>query len=144
LSERWLRGYLKTEVLSVENRAQESTALNGIPTSTNSLNDRVTLPEKDLHPNSKPVSFDVMENGCWRPTCHIPAHGLVQVRRNGKPVYVRRLVYEHFNGSIPDGHRLVNTCESRWCCNPEHLEAKLPVDISGVLGKVFTRQNCED
>lgn len=101
---------------------------------------RITLPEKQLNKNSKPLEFYILDSGCWRPARHIPKNGFAQVKRNGKFVYLRRLVHTFYKGEIPPGYRLINTCPNRWCCNPRHLEIRKPSEISPVLGKIAMKK----
>lgn len=63
----------------------------------------------------------VDESGCllWMGTI---SEGYGLVKWNGKQTRVHRLVYEHVNGSIPDGLTLDHLCRIRNCVNPRHLE----------------------
>lgn len=36
------------------------------------------------------------------------------------------MIYELEKGPIPDGHQVDHVCNFSLCCNPAHLEAKLP------------------
>jgi hypothetical protein len=115
----------------------ENTGTNSIDLSVN----LITIPEKQLNRNSKPIQFYVLESGCWKPAArHIPANGFAQVKRNGKLVYLRRFVYEFYKGEILPGYRLINTCPNRWCCNPRHLEIRKPCEISPVLGRTAIKK----
>lgn len=40
---------------------------------------------------------------------------------NGKKHIVPRVVFELFNGPIPEGKVVRHTCDNPECCNPEHL-----------------------
>ena len=40
-----------------------------------------------------------------------------------KTVYVHRVMYEQFVGSIPEGLEIDHLCRNLLCCNPAHLEA---------------------
>lgn len=43
--------------------------------------------------------------------------------QSARVVSAHRVVWEHFNGPVPDGLELDHLCRQRACCNPEHLEA---------------------
>ncbi len=40
----------------------------------------------------------------------------------GRHSYVHRVVYDRFNGSVPEGMTLDHLCRNRNCCQPKHLE----------------------
>ena len=42
--------------------------------------------------------------------------------RNGRSLYVHRVMYELFAGPIPDGKQLDHLCRNRRCANISHLE----------------------
>jgi hypothetical protein len=44
----------------------------------------------------------------------------------GKQHKAHRLTYELAKGAIPEGFHVDHLCEMTLCCNPDHLEAKLP------------------
>lgn len=48
--------------------------------------------------------------------------GYGQLRVDGKPQYVHRLVYEALRGEIPKGLHLDHLCRTPACVNPWHLE----------------------
>jgi len=67
----------------------------------------------------------VQENGCclWPGGDNGLGYGVVSYQ--GKPVYVHRLLYEHFVGPIPDGLVLDHAyCNTPPCANWNHLEPK--------------------
>lgn len=41
--------------------------------------------------------------------------------KNGKTVYIHRLVWEQHKGLIPDGHCVLHKCDNRKCININHL-----------------------
>lgn len=62
-------------------------------------------------------------------------YGVKNVRQPSghfKAIYVHRLHYEEYIGAIPAGHHIHHKCDVKLCCNPEHLEAKLPVDHTAI------------
>jgi len=65
------------------------------------------------------------ESGCLEWTGYRQAgYGRVRIGRSVKPSHalVHRLVFEHFEGPIPEGLELDHLCRNRACCNPTHLE----------------------
>src|SRR5260221_9264109 len=50
-----------------------------------------------------------------------PNKGRGAARSNGKMVYATRLVWEFFNGSIPDGLKVLHTCDNDRCVYITHL-----------------------
>lgn len=59
------------------------------------------------------------ENGCWEWTGNIDNHGYGHY---GAPL-AHRLIYEEYNGPIPDGFDIDHLCRNRKCVNPLHLQA---------------------
>lgn len=107
-------------------------------------NKRITIPEKGLHFNAKPLEVEIDSNGCWHFCGFVPKHTKPQIRRDRKSIYVHRYIYELYNGEIPEGHRLTSTCGNDKCVCPSHYEARLPVEISPVLGRIFRSNSDED
>lgn len=79
----------------------------------------VTIPEDQLE-----------GTGCWEHDGPLsrPVYGYprISVRLPGgkhakKLVHV--LVFEMFNGPVPEDHEVDHTCHNARCCNPDHLEA---------------------
>lgn len=62
-------------------------------------------------------------NACWEWTGAKTTRGYAQKQWQGKVRYVHRIVYEHFNGSIPEGLTIDHLCRNHGCANPRHLEA---------------------
>lgn len=59
-------------------------------------------------------------NGCWLFNgVTDPYYGTWKVA--GETLQVHRFVYETLVGPIPDGHDIHHICETKACCNPEHL-----------------------
>ena len=69
---------------------------------------------------------------CWNWTGDTKLAGygnhIIQVGGTRKTVISHRWAYEYFIGPIPHGHHVHHKCQNRSCCNPEHLEAILPVE----------------
>lgn len=70
--------------------------------------------------------------GCWehqgklsRPGVGYPRINLwVKGKAKGKLAHV--LMFQHFNGPVPEGKEVDHTCHNHRCINPDHLQA-LPV-----------------
>lgn len=60
---------------------------------------------------------------CWIWQYAKSTAGYGQIRRNGKAIYLHRLIYEAFNGKIKKGLTIDHLCRQRSCFNPDHLEA---------------------
>lgn len=87
------------------------------------------------------------EKGCWIWHQFIDevskgCNGYGQVsfgnRRNHK---VHKLVWEHFNGPVPEGKELDHLCRVRACWNPRHLEA-VTHKVNMERGDRATRTHC--
>ena len=60
--------------------------------------------------------------------CHIfggaqTDNGYGKVRTQGKVVRAHRVAYIAHKGEIPQGLEIMHKCNTKLCCNPEHLEA---------------------
>lgn len=112
-------------------------------TGTNSIDlsaNLITIPERQLNKNARPIQVEIDADGHWFYVGHNPKAHKPQVKRNGRFVYVHRIIYELYRGTIPDGFRLVTTCGNKFCVCPSHHEARRPMDISPVLGKVAMKK----
>ena len=58
-------------------------------------------------------------NGYGQAWMHTPRRG--EGGKYGRPIQAHRLVYEMFNGAIPDSKQLDHLCRQRGCVNPAHL-----------------------
>jgi hypothetical protein len=61
-------------------------------------------------------------------TCHLwlgsqSDNGYGQLRHEGRPQGVHRLVYKLYHGEVPTGLDVMHTCDVRNCLNPAHLIA---------------------
>lgn len=66
------------------------------------------------------------------------ANGYPAAKHEGKTVYVKRLVWEHENGPIPEGAVMISTCGQRACIEPSHLALSTPgryASVRDALGK---------
>jgi hypothetical protein len=69
------------------------------------------------------------KTACWIWQRHTGrGYGIAWDPSRKKSVRAHRLYYERHKGLIPHGHHIDHLCEVPLCVNPEHLEAKLPMD----------------
>lgn len=66
------------------------------------------------------TTCDIKDNGCieWTKS---KRSGYGSLYYNGETHGVHRLVYEKYNGIIPDNMVVMHVCDNRACCNIEHL-----------------------
>lgn len=64
---------------------------------------------------------------CWEwQGPRLPAgYGYISI--DNRRHYTHRLAHELFVGPIPESHHVDHRCENKPCCNPDHLEAVLPI-----------------
>ena len=67
------------------------------------------------------LNIKAVPSGCWEDgrKPHTSGYRVVQY-----PWTLRRLhtvVWEHFNGPVPEGHEPHHTCGNKACCNPAHI-----------------------
>lgn len=68
------------------------------------------------------IDYDINSNGCWIVTSHKPNNnGYAPIRIEGKIVLIHRYIYETANGPIPKDMIVRHKCDTRLCCNPDHL-----------------------
>lgn len=77
--------------------------------------------------DNTPDSFWSMINrtspdSCWLWQGTVVGSGYGQIRWKGVKVGVHRLAYELTYGPIPDDLIIRHRCDTRLCCNPNHLE----------------------
>ena len=58
----------------------------------------------------------------WQGARTKAGYGMIKLGPRLSPnLYVHRLVFEAFNGSIPEGAYICHRCDNPRCCRPEHL-----------------------
>jgi hypothetical protein len=58
----------------------------------------------------------------WQGARTKAGYGLIKLGpRHSLNLYVHRLVFEAFNGRIPEGAFICHRCDNPQCCRPEHL-----------------------
>lgn len=62
------------------------------------------------------------EGECWLWSASRRADGYGQFRFRNSVWMAHRAAYTLFVGEIPDGMEIDHLCQSRLCCNPDHLE----------------------
>jgi hypothetical protein len=66
---------------------------------------------------------EIDDDGCWLFQGCVNAHGYGQVSGDdGQSRLTHRVVWEFFEGAVPDGLELDHLCRVTACCNPGHLE----------------------
>jgi len=65
--------------------------------------------------------------GCWAWQASLDSGGYGQMSAEGKTYKAHRLAWMLENGDIPQGARIVQRCQNRACCRPDHLELQQPL-----------------
>lgn len=77
------------------------------------------------HPRrQKPVKYIITKAGCHEITSHCRcSNGYVCLRKEftNENWMAHRLVWEHFNGAIPEGMCVLHKCDNPACANIDHL-----------------------
>ena len=61
------------------------------------------------------------DTGCWNWTKRKVGIGYPHVHTRSGSARGHRVVWELWNGSIPDGMLVCHKCDNPGCCNPDHL-----------------------
>lgn len=84
---------------------------------------------------NQPVMPRIMEDvypdpmsGCWLWAGKINNQKYGLISYNGKYRLIHRIVFEHYNGLIPDGLIVRHRCDNTYCVSPEHLLVGTPKD----------------
>jgi hypothetical protein len=68
---------------------------------------------------------------CWIWLGRLDTDGYGECKYNGAKRFVHRIAYASLRGVTPAGRDVDHKCHQRACCNPEHLEAKKPIENAG-------------
>jgi len=64
----------------------------------------------------------IPECGCWISTLRATNHGkYARIKVDGKNILAHRLSWELHSGAIPQGMKVLHTCDTPCCVNPRHL-----------------------
>ena len=77
-----------------------------------------------MAPRKRPAIDRVLEKLVPDGDCMVhvkPGTKYKNVIDNGKHKTAHRVVYEHYNGPVPEGHVVRHTCDNPPCCKLEHL-----------------------
>ncbi len=64
---------------------------------------------------------DCSGDGCWEWQRGRMKAGYGETWHNKRVTYTHRLAWEYTNGPIPNGLKVLHSCDNRACCRPEHL-----------------------
>ena len=65
---------------------------------------------------------------CWEWTAYRNPRGYGKIGISGVVHFAHRVAWELTNGTIPDGMRVLHSCDNPPCCNPGHLHLGTQAD----------------
>lgn len=68
-------------------------------------------------------SMPVTESGCWLWLASLTSVGYGDFRLKSRHYTAHRASYLAFKGEIPQGMHILHSCDTKQCCNPDHLRA---------------------
>lgn len=74
-----------------------------------------------IGPRFEAKIFKEPNSGCWLWTGSIGSHGYGQMSICNRPHTCHKVAYELYRGPVPDGLYVLHKCDTRSCCNPDHL-----------------------
>jgi transposase-like protein len=80
------------------------------------------IKEINRHFKSKPIEYEIKENGCWECTSHsLNNAGYPSICRNSKKQNIHRYVYKITKGFKNTENHILHSCDNKLCINPDHL-----------------------
>ena len=64
---------------------------------------------------------EITDSGCWLYTGQLMRNGFAQINRYGKRLTLSKACYIEFQGEVPKGYEVSQTCGNRACFRTEHL-----------------------
>ena len=72
--------------------------------------------------NAKRIIGIIHPDGCWEvKSLARDWDGYIRIKYHNKDTRCHRVVYQTFNGPIPDNYKVRHTCHHRYCNCPDHL-----------------------
>jgi len=71
----------------------------------------------------RPLRFVTTEDNCYMCVSHkVNIDGYLRFNFDGTLIMFHRLIWQHHYGEVPSGYGIHHRCNSRNCCNIEHLQ----------------------
>lgn len=92
--------------------------------------------------------IEVNKNGCWLFLGSTDGRGYgkistFKIGKKHRPERVHRVMYETFIGKIPGGMVVRHKCDTKKCCNPQHLQLGTHEDNMQDLRDRYRRERCD-